>query len=81
MCSRDKNIRLFTIQAEIIARLGLHRMPNVSSSGYSKEEIVRMGEAFNESVAAEPRYSNVGPPDYYAKQLRALTPSCTCSSV
>ncbi|KAK2153478.1 hypothetical protein NP493_2308g00016 [Ridgeia piscesae] len=74
---RDKYLRLFYIQSEIIYRLGLKRMPNASSSGYSKEEIVRFEQIFNKSALANSQRTDIVPTDYYAKQFQALTPSCS----
>jgi len=51
-------------------------MPNASSSGYSKEEIVRFEQIFNKSALANSQRTDIVPTDYYAKQFQALTPSC-----
>ncbi|KAI0214806.1 Bone morphogenetic protein 6 [Lamellibrachia satsuma] len=74
---RDKYLRLFHIQSEIIYRLNLKRMPNASSSGYSKDDIVRFQQIYNNSALANSRSTEIVPTDYIAKQFQALTPSCT----
>lgn len=70
---RKKQTRIFTIQHEILDRLGLRRRPNVTSTNLTDEELERY-EDFLKQTETQDRA--IYQRDFYAKRYQTILPSC-----